>query len=377
MELLQRKPAVVRAPTDGEKIAPTPSRNAILGVFVGVLLGLAIALVWDALDKRVRDVDEIVAALGLLLIGRVPTPRQKAEGSELPMLREPAAREAESFRRLRANFEFANLDIKAKVVMITSAVGDEGKSQTLANLAIALARGGRRVALVDLDLRKPTLGRYFRLELRPGITDVVIGRIPLDQGLVLIPLDVDEHGVSTAPAVPVSAGYGAARVRSFSGQRGGVNRGVGELAVLPAGFPPANPGEFVGTQAVAGILTQLRDEMDLVLVDAPPLLPVSDAAALSRHVDAMLVVTRLGLVNRPMLKEFSRDVAACPAYKLGLIITGGDAPEHYGETYGYGVSATSRALKRTAVPLRGAPAVAAEEVLPALEGQRGSTSHTL
>jgi Mrp family chromosome partitioning ATPase len=213
--------------------------------------------------------------------------------------------------------------------MITSCVGVEGKTTTISNLAIALARAGHRVALVDLDLRKPMVGRFFGLELRPGLADVAIGRIDLERALVPVRLRTEE---------PIKLSRGARRVsRGEEPRAGGAERdAAGELFVLPAGFLPASPGELVGTQAVAGILARLHEEMDFVLVDAPPLLTVSDAATLSTRVDAVLVVVRLGLVNRPMLRDLARNLEASPAPKLGFILTGSDGVETYGAgTYAY------------------------------------------
>jgi Mrp family chromosome partitioning ATPase len=270
------------------------------------------------------------------------------------MLHDPATLDAEAFRRLRTNVEFANLDVDAKVIMVTSATGGEGKSRTISNLAIAFARSGRRVALVDLDLRRPTIGRYFGFGLRPGITDVAINRIELDQGLVNVPL-WPEDGVHAAPGSPRS-------LASTRGRQGGSARGelttrpeelTGELVVLPAGFPPANPGEFVGTEAVAEILETLKERSDFVLVDSPPLLPVSDGATLSTRVDAVLVVARLGVVNRSTLRELARQLDATRAHHLGAIVTGAEAPEQYGGAYAPppAGTGTARQVRPRPVPL--------------------------
>ena len=320
MELLQTRAEVVKTADTGSQVAPTPRRNAMLGAALGLLLGLAAIFVWEALDRRVRDEDEVQRTLGLPLLARIPAPR----GERLAMLDDPADVDAEAVRRLRTSIEFANLDVQAKVLMITSSVGNEGKTTTLSNLAVALARAGQRVALVDLDLRKPMVGRMFGVELRPGLADVAIGRIELQSALVPIMLRTPEPARLTRP----SRGLG-------SGDTPPRGHGTGELYVLPAGFLPADPGELVGTQAVAGILSGLREEMDFVLVDSPPVLTVSDAAALSTRVDAIVVAVRLGIVNRPMLRDLARELDASPAAKLGFVLTGVGSAELYG-TGGYG-----------------------------------------
>jgi len=325
MELLQTRAAVVRTASAGTQVAPTPQRDAILGAALGILLGLAAIFLWEALDRRVRDEDEISRALEIPLLARLPTPRETG----LAMLDNPSDIDAEAVRRLRSSIEFANLDVNAKAIMVTSAVAQEGKTTTISNLAVALARAGHRVALVDLDLRKPMIGRLFGLELRPGLADVAIERIELEGALVPVQLSISQPGRVGRSAL-------AARRVSESQQWGESEDGHGKLFVLPAGFLPASPGELVGTQAVARILARLRAEMDFVLIDAPPLLTVSDAKTLTARVDAIFLVVRLGRVNRSMLRDLAREFEGSPARKLGFVLTDTDAAELYGLwTYGY------------------------------------------
>ena len=278
---------------------------------------MAAVALWEALDRRVRDEEEIHRALDLPLLGRIPAPRH----SGLAMLEDPSDVDAEAARRLRTGIEFANLDAKAKVIMISSSIASEGKTTTVSNLAVALARGGSRVALVDFDLRKPMIGSVFGLELRPGLADVAIGRLELDRALVPIEL----------PAPSGGRGRPGRRGQSWDASLR-ISPEAGHLSVLPAGFLPASPGELVGTEAVALILAELRGDFDYVLIDSPPLLTVSDAATLSTRVDALFVVVRLGLVNRSMLRDLARVLSAVPATKLGFVLTGVEA----GEQYGYG-----------------------------------------
>jgi polysaccharide biosynthesis transport protein len=351
MELLQRKPKVVATADAASQIAPTPKRNAVLGLTMGLLLGLASALLAEAIDKRVRDEDEIQRTLGIPLLARLPALHHRPGGSDrLAMLDDPSAVDAEAFRRLRSNVEFANLD----VIMVTSAVGIEGKSLTVANLAIALARSGRRVALVDLDLRKPSIARFFGLGLRPGVTDVAIETIHLERALLPTRLWSDP--------IPLSSGNGVSGGRRIAGGEPTHRRSEqhGKLFVLPAGSLPASPGELVGTHAVAGILSKLREQMDFVLVDAPPLLVASDAATLSTRVDAIAVVVRLGIVNRPILRDLARELERSSVHKLGFILTGTEMPELYG-AHGYGYAHTGEA--QPAPP----PTEEAEPVSPSIE----------
>lgn len=323
IELLQTRATVVKRANGAAQIKPTPKRNALLGALLGIMLGVGVAFLWNALDKRVRTEEEVERILSIPLLARLPKPGRQARGADrLSMLDEPSDTFAEAVRRLRTNLELANLDGNAKVIMVTSAAPFEGKSTTIANLAVALGRSGRSVALVDLDLRRPVIATFFDLEGRPGVTDVLLGRLSLDDALVPVRLPV-----------PLSM--------SLNGQAQAA--GTERLHVLPCGPVPANPGEFVGTQSVAHMLQQLRRDHEFVLVDAPPLLSVGDAMTLSTRIDAMFVVVRAGVAKRPMLKDLARSLAACPASKLGFVVTGVDEHKLYGTSaYGYYTKANTR-----------------------------------
>jgi Mrp family chromosome partitioning ATPase len=204
--------------------------------------------------------------------------------------------------------------------MVTSAVEQEGKSTTAANLAVAFARTGARVILVDLDLRRPFLHRFFDHHSRPGITDVVLGQVELADALFQVPVGVT--GSSPGRLIRLTRKPTATPERPTQ-----------SLSVLPAGQLPPDPGEFVGTQPLAATLTDLRDQADIVIIDSPPLLHVSDALTLSTAVDAMIIVSRIDVVHRNMLVELHRLLAMCSAAKLGFVLTGAD---HEEGGYGYG-----------------------------------------
>ena len=311
---------VVQFASSSSKIAPRTKRNGVLGLMLGIVLGLGLAFLREALDTRVRTAQEVGDRLGLSLLGRLPEPPKRLRtANKLVMLEEPGSVEAEAFRVLRTNLEFATLDREIRTVMITSSVEQEGKSTTIANLAVALARGGRRVILVDLDLRSPYLDKYFALGKRPGVTQVVLGRASLGDALTLIPV----ASSARTQGRPSSTENG-----------GGVARG--QLAVLGSGPIPPDPGEFVSSAALSAVLAQLRKVADIVLVDAPPLLGVGDALVLSAKVDALLVVTRMEKVRRPMLSETHRLLSTAPSSVLGFVVTGAEAEAGYRYGYGYG-----------------------------------------
>ena len=319
--------SVLQQADSATKVRPRTKRNGILGIFLGGVLGLALAFLAEALDKRVRSQREVDAVLALPLLGRIPKPNrglQKAD--QIVMLTEPRSIAAEPVRKLRTNLEFLNLDRNLRTILFTSSIQREGKSTTVANLAVALARAGRRVALVDLDLRRPYLNRFFRLPPSPGITDVALGRYELSAALSQVPI----------PAPEVQEGRGGLRgVPVRSSPTNGNRRLDAFLTLLPAGRMPPDAGEFVGTPRVAQIIQTLSEQFDYVLIDAPPLLAVGDAMTLSATVDAMIVLVRLNAAHRGMLHELARLLEACPAEKLGYVLAGAELGESYGYGYDY------------------------------------------
>jgi Mrp family chromosome partitioning ATPase len=306
------------------KVQPRPTRNGALGIALGLVLGLGLAFLWEALDTRVHSADEIEERLGLPLLARIPAPsRRLRRQNALAMLANPRGVDAETFRMLKMNLEFTQLGRDVQTVMVTSAVEREGKSTTVANLAVALARAGESVCLVDLDLRRPFLDRFFEIE-GPGLTQVLLGQVELQEALT--------------PIVLSPAGGFVETIRNGHGKPDG-----GVLYVLTAGAIPPNAGELVAGERVARVLEELRERFTTVLIDAPPTLQVGDAMALSSRVDALFVVTRLNVVRRPMVKEFRRALDASPALKLGFVLTDAASEERYGYgAYQYGSYASPK-----------------------------------
>lgn len=313
LEALQTSNAfLVRSANGATQVQPKPLRNGILGLVLGAVLGVLVAFLAEALDTRVRAPEEIGDALGVPLLAHLPGPPRRLRGKDrLVMLAEPDGEHAEAFRMLRTNLDFVNLERGAKRIMVTSAVDREGKSTTAANLAITLARGGRSVVLVDLDLRRPSLDRFFKLEGRTGLAHVALGRADLSAAVVQIAVTKADR-------------------RSPVLGDNGINGPAGSLRVLPAGPPPPDAGEFIATRALGAILDELSEHADAVILDAPPLLLVGDAMALSARVDGIVVVTRINVVRRRMLGELRRLLDTSPAKTLGYVVTGAEAAESYG-----------------------------------------------
>jgi tyrosine-protein kinase len=300
---------VVRDADRAPKVGPRTVRNGFIAVFLGVVLALIVVFLLDAVDTRVRSADAVREILRLRLLGRLPpAPARVRKANDLVMLADPTSPEAESFRILRANLEVANADQCARVVMITSAVDGEGKSTTVANLAVALARAGRRVVLIDADVRRPQLHRLFKLDEQPGLTDLELGDARLEEAMRLIGLTENDS----------DADHPIAR-----------SNHTGSLEVIPAGSPLHDPDELGFENAVGRLIQRVWAHADIILVDAPPLL-MGHSIALSAHVDAVVVVVRLKALRTSALQDMTRVLEASPAVKLGFVLTGVDKTEGYG-----------------------------------------------
>ncbi|MFS0868191.1 polysaccharide biosynthesis tyrosine autokinase [Microbacterium sp. 179-B 1A2 NHS] len=278
--------------------SPNVPLNLALGVLVGLAIGIGIAVLRTVLDNRVRtprDAEQITSAPSLGAIA------YDAKAKERPLIvhADPLSPRAESFRALRTNLQFLDMGGRASFV-ITSSIPSEGKSSTTINLAIALADAGKKVALIDCDLRKPKVAEYLGIEGGVGLTDVLIGRVRV--GDVMLPW------------------------------------GGRSLFVLPAGKIPPNPSELLGSKQMKTLLEVLERDFDVVLCDAPPLLPVTDAAVLGRATSGAILIASAGKVTRHQLEgavEALHTVGAKLAgFVMSMVPTRG--PDSYYNAYGYG-----------------------------------------
>ncbi len=292
---------------------PKTTRNALIGLVLGLILGVILAFLQDLLDTRIRTVDEVGRRLRLPLLASIPSrPRALRDQPVVLMSAQGGAQmpTAEAFRILKLNLS-STLKRGMKVIMFTSASDDEGISTTIANLAVALTRSGQHVVVVDGNMRRPALGGFFGLDDRTGVSDILSGHSQLSDALTIVDVSRD---------VPMDAG---------SNGSGG---GAGLLEVLPAGPIPADAAELLDSRAMTELLRELRTRADVVLVDAPPMLPVTDAMVLGTKVDAVVVVARARLASRPQLVALARALDACAAPRLGFVFVGGaaDDAQEYG-----------------------------------------------
>jgi polysaccharide biosynthesis transport protein len=280
-------------------VQPKTTRNVILAVIVGLALGIALAFLREALDTRVRSVDELRARLGVPLLGHIPRPgRRLAPKKHLPTLSDPTGASTEAFRILKNNLEISQLEHHAGSIAITSTSEDEDGSATAANLAVILARSGRHVILVDLNLRHPRIAQLFGLRDRPGLTSVALGVTLVD---ALRVVDVSQPGPPRADS--------------------------GTLEVVTAGQQPPDPGEFLLSSLVAETLEVLEERCDVLLIVTPPLLAAGDAMTIAPHADALILIAGIDRARREALVEARRVLERCPTFTLGVIATGGKATE--------------------------------------------------
>jgi polysaccharide biosynthesis transport protein len=330
--LYTARAVLVRAASGAGQVQPQPRRKAMFGIGLGLMLGLGLAVLLEALDTRVRSSDVIAERLQLQLLARVPAPPRFRKKDKLVMLVDPNGPEAESFRILRTNLEFANMEESGRTILVTSAVEGEGKSTTVANLAVACARAGRRVVLVDLDLRSSSLHRFFGLAAAPGLTDIVMRGVPVEQAISHVEIGTDRWYRDGSGSGAIQGRWATMRPSDGSNgaRKGMAPLAEGKLGVLPAGTLPSNPGEFVAHLPLGPIFDYLKGQNDLVLIDGPPLLRVGDTVTLSSAVDALVVVARLNVVRARMLDDLGRILRTCPATKLGLVLAGAELEPGYG-----------------------------------------------
>jgi capsular exopolysaccharide synthesis family protein len=288
--------AVTLEVVNGPVVGELPSRAPLkIGTptLLGLLFGFAIAMLLQWRDTAVRSVEE-VGQLGLgPVLGKVPFDR-RIRSAPLILTDDPHSVRAEAFRQLRTNLQFLSVDEPIGVVVVTSSVADEGKSITSANLALAVAAADARVLVVEADLRKPTLADVFGVERAVGLTDVLAGRLELD--------DVVQPW------------------------------GDSGVTVLPSGPLPPNPAELLGSAAMGALLDKARSAYDLVVIDTPPLLPVTDPAVLAARVDGALLVARFGKTSRQQLTQAKRALEAVGARQLGTVLTMVPPNKHDGYT---------------------------------------------
>lgn len=299
--------------------SPKPMRAAALGFAVGLFAGIALAFLIGQFDTRVRTYRDASEILGLPVIGRLPrVPKTTLADGRIVTLTEPDGPFAESVRMMRGNLSWAAVASDWKSLLVTSARQGEGKSMITCNLAVALALTGKKVVVVDADLRAPRVHRYFDLGNVTGLTTIVAKPAPVQEAL-------RSFSLNGQPKVQT-------QVRPDA-RKGAEDSETGSLLVLTSGPTPPNPGEVVASRRLADVIAELvASDADYVLVDAPPLLTVGDAADLARSVDGLLFVVDLDRCRRPLLEDSRDALDGLRCRKIGAVFVGerADASSYYG-----------------------------------------------
>jgi Mrp family chromosome partitioning ATPase/capsular polysaccharide biosynthesis protein len=314
---------VVPAETPSSAASPRPYRSAVLGLFLGIILGIILAFILEQLDSRVRSDSDIAGLLSLPILARIPRiSKRLLDQSALVTLTDSDGTSAESFRVLRTNLGFLSVDGDARSVLLTSCVQGEGKSVTIANLAVTLALGGKRVVVVDADLRRPRMHSYFGLPNDRGVSTVVSGQSDLAGSLQAVPV---------SPASPPAGGDGFDRWAA-----GGVDGDVTKLYVLTSGPSAPNPGEIVSSKRFGQLLEMLTPKADIVLVDSPAMLAVGDTPSLGDKVDGLLFLVEPDVVRKQQLVQAREQLDKLPCKALGIIVARRKAgSSYYGPRYYY------------------------------------------
>lgn len=304
---------VDRATLPHSPVSPKPVRNLAFGLVLGLLLGLGLALLRDLLDTTVKSTDDLAAASTAPVLGGIPFDPQARQKPLVTALDSHAPR-VEAFRVLRTNLQFVEVDSTAKVFVVTSALPEEGKTSTSVNLAITLAQAGHRTLLVEGDLRRPKAVSTLNLDGAVGVTTVLLGRVAAEDA-------IQRHADS-------------------------------ELDVLASGAIPPNPAELLQSNAMHDLVKQLRADYDMVVIDAPPLLPVTDAALLASQADGALLVTRFGKTTRDQVAQAVERLAQVDAEPIGVVLNmtptrGRRDRSGYGYGYGYGYAPRAEQPGRT------------------------------
>lgn len=292
-------PSVVVRTVQDAQLPDGPSSTGLpvtllLGLIAGALIGVGLAVLRHTLDRSITSAARLVEVTGSPVLGVIPLdPRIK----EHPLVVSDRAQDpaAEAFRGLRTNLRYTDIDKAHRVIVVTSAVAGEGKSTVVANLAIAMGASGMRVMVIDADLRRPTLASLFGMERSVGLTRVLAGSLRLHQA-----------------------------VQSYAG---------GQVEVLASGPVPPNPSELLASNQMRRLLDELRRDYDAVLIDSPPVLPVTDAVALAPATDGVVLVTRHGSTSAPQVESALAAVRAVSVEPLGFVLT---ASPNSPNAHGYG-----------------------------------------
>jgi receptor protein-tyrosine kinase len=318
-------------------ISSSRARGAVLGLLLGLLLGICVAFVRDSTDRRLRSVPDLRESFRLPVLGHV---RAQGLGRVAPLPGSTGhehAIDVEAFRILRRNLEFLDQERAPRVVLVTSAVPEEGKTTVACSLALALAASGKRTLLVDCDLRRPDVARRLGVPATPGISDYLTGGAEPQDILSTVTLPVLDLA---DPPVRVNGhnGHYPVNGRPPADPPGG--KPARNLVVIAAGKRSSSSAELLASPRFRDFLAEVREGYEAIVLDSSPLLPVSDTLELLPHVDALIVCARASRTTRDQASAALSALARFPERPTGLVVTGVDArdPEYAAYAYSYDYS---------------------------------------
>lgn len=278
--------------------------NFIVGAVVGLLIAFSLGIMLDMMDTSIRNADDVATHLERTVIGTIPkmsfangrkhpkrrkraeapSPEHKDIAPCIVTLHDPKSPVSEAYRILRTNFQFASLQQQPRTLMVTSAVPGEGKTTTAINLAVAMAASGSRVLLLDVDLRRPSVHRMLNIKRTPGLAEVLADNADIHE--VMQPTDVEN------------------------------------LLVVSSGQLPPNPSELIGSDRMHQLTTQLGQEFDIVICDAPSIIVVTDPILLATHVDSTLVLVSVNNARRETIRRALGLLDGVQAHVAGIVLNG-------------------------------------------------------
>jgi polysaccharide biosynthesis transport protein len=280
--------------------SPRPAQDGALGLAIGLILGLAAAFVRDNVDDAVTSAEAAEEFSGTTVLAAVPLVNswKRRDKPLVVSLARPMSPAAEAYRSLRTSLQFTRQEHDLRTILVTSPAAAEGKTSTLSNLGAMFAQTGERVVLVSCDLRKPRLGEFFGEDERLGLTTAILGERAIED--LVRPLPGDDN-----------------------------------LWLLPSGELPPNPAELLNGTRIREVFAELRRYFDLVLIDSPPILPVTDAVLLAKDADATVLVVAAGRTRRADLRRAADKLGQVNARVVGLVLNETSRQSGYGG-YGYG-----------------------------------------
>ncbi len=291
---------VADATAPSSPIAPDPVRSTAVALGLSLIIGIGLAFVFEQLDDRIRSTAQLEQLTGLTALGLIPSVPSWRKGKEHEVVAVDSdnSAAAEAYRSLRTSVQFIGIDQVAHVIQITSPLPSEGKTTTTANLGVALARAGKRVILVDSDLRRSRLNELFELPGEYGLMTVLLREMTLQEALLPVP-------------------------------------GEPRLALLASGQVPPNPAELLSVGGYADLIANVRAEADYVIMDTPPVLPVADARIISAFVDVTLLVVAANASAQHDIARSLELLAQVEARVVGTVLNDIPRRGRYSHSYDY------------------------------------------